>query len=103
MFTLQKLDKVAQARRAFEGSSNLPLGFSNDVIEKFPALKKRNFFCMQRHQARALHYDLRLQLDGGTFSWAIPKGLIGMSKDGESSRMAVETTVHPISYTTHEG
>lgn len=29
--------------------------------------------------------------------------LLGMSKDGESSRMAVETTIHPISYTTHEG
>jgi hypothetical protein len=26
----------------------------------------------------ALHYDLRMQLDGSTFSWAIPKGLIGV-------------------------
>lgn len=73
----------------------------------------------------ALHYDLRIQLDGLTVSWAIPKGLLGeslcvlpvdfmkesglgtdnagISKRGESSRLAVETTLHPISYTVFEG
>ena len=58
-----------------------------------------------------------MQLDGSTVSWAIPKGLLGMSdtrpgghtyaigisKRGESSRLAVETTLHPISYTVFEG
>lgn len=100
-------------------TSVFPWEFPAADLERFPALRKRNFFCIQRHQARALHYDLRLQLDGGTLSWAIPKGLIGasskllgeggaadlagMDKKGESSRMAVQTTIHPISYTTHEG
>ncbi|AAW42055.1 hypothetical protein CNBC7140 [Cryptococcus deneoformans B-3501A] len=78
-------------------------GFSKDVLEKWPALKKRNFWCIQRHSATALHYDLRMHLDGVTVSWAIPKGLLGISKSGEARRMAVETTLHPLWYTIHEG
>ncbi|WWC68315.1 DNA ligase D, 3'-phosphoesterase domain-containing protein [Kwoniella pini CBS 10737] len=78
-------------------------GFTKTEIDRFPALKKRNFWCIQRHSATAMHYDLRMQIDGGTISWAVPKGLIGISKNGESSRLAVETTIHPISYTTYEG
>ncbi|WWC88204.1 DNA ligase D, 3'-phosphoesterase domain-containing protein [Kwoniella dendrophila CBS 6074] len=78
-------------------------GFTRSEIERFPALRKRNFWCIQRHSATAMHYDLRMQVDDGTVSWAVPKGLIGISKKGESSRLAVETTIHPISYTTYEG
>ena len=44
-----------------------------------------------------------MQVDGGTFSWAIPKGLIGLNKVDATSHIAVETTVHPISYTLFEG
>ncbi|RXK42052.1 DNA ligase D, 3'-phosphoesterase domain-containing protein [Tremella mesenterica] len=80
-----------------------PWDFSEEDLGRFPALRKRNFWCIQRHQARALHYDLRMQLDGSTVSWAIPKGLLGISKNGESNRLAVETTLHPISYTVFEG
>lgn len=80
-----------------------PWGFSEEELTRFPALKRRNFWCIQRHQARALHYDLRMQLDGATVSWAVPKGLLGISRTGEANRMAVETTLHPISYTVYEG
>ncbi|WVQ80766.1 hypothetical protein IAT38_002871 [Cryptococcus sp. DSM 104549] len=80
-----------------------PWGFSDAEVERWPALRKRNYWCIQRHSATALHYDLRMQLDGTTFSWAVPKGLIGISKSGEARRMAVETTLHTIDYTTHEG
>ncbi|WVQ96993.1 DNA ligase D, 3'-phosphoesterase domain-containing protein [Kwoniella sp. CBS 9459] len=80
-----------------------PWGFTQEEVDTFPALRRRNFWCIQRHSATAMHYDLRMQVDGGTVSWAVPKGLIGISKNGESSRMAVETTIHPISYTTYEG
>ncbi|WVR05563.1 DNA ligase D, 3'-phosphoesterase domain-containing protein [Kwoniella sp. DSM 27419] len=80
-----------------------PWSFTEEECERYPGLRKRNFWCIQRHSATAMHYDLRMQVDGGTVSWAVPKGLIGISKYGESSRMAVETTVHPISYTTYEG
>ncbi|WVQ71339.1 hypothetical protein IAR50_000867 [Cryptococcus sp. DSM 104548] len=79
-----------------------PWGFSPEVVDRFPALSKRNFWCIQRHSATALHYDLRMQLDGKTVSWAVPKGLLGMSKSGESRRMAVETTLHSIEYTIYE-
>ncbi|WRT66003.1 DNA ligase D, 3'-phosphoesterase domain-containing protein [Kwoniella shivajii] len=80
-----------------------PWGFTKSEIDRFPALRKKNFWCIQRHSATAMHYDLRMQIDGGTISWAVPKGLIGISKNGEANRLAVETTVHPISYTTYEG
>ncbi|ORY32187.1 DNA polymerase ligase-domain-containing protein [Naematelia encephala] len=90
----------AKAPRAQVGSA---WGFSPEEINRFPALRRRNFWCIQRHQARALHYDLRMQLDGSTVSWAIPKGLLGISKRKEAHRLAVETTLHPNSYTTHEG
>lgn len=53
--------------------------------------------------APALHYDLRMQVDGGTVSWAIPKGLLGLNKADESAHIAVETTIHPIDYTVYEG
>lgn len=38
-----------------------------------------SYRCVAKRSALklALHYDLRMQLDGSTFSWAIPKGLIG--------------------------
>ncbi|ORX35487.1 DNA polymerase ligase-domain-containing protein [Kockovaella imperatae] len=117
MWSIHKLN--AKGKRTNEGYPDVPSsqdalqnlqttfdeqwGFTAEDLERFPALRKRNFWCIQRHQARALHYDLRMQLDGATYSWAIPRGLLGMSKDGEVNRLAVETTLHPISYTTHEG
>ncbi|KAK8865594.1 hypothetical protein IAR55_000738 [Kwoniella newhampshirensis] len=80
-----------------------PWGFSKEEVTRWPALKKRNFWCIQRHSATAMHYDLRMQLDSATVSWAIPKGLLGISRSGEANRLAVETSLHPISYTTYEG
>lgn len=88
--------------QAKEGSSRPSIwGFDERTLQQFPALRKRNFACIQEHQATAYHFDLRLQLDGGTFSWAIPKGFLDLQPG--AWQYAIETTIHPISYSTHEG
>ncbi|HUQ02915.1 MAG TPA: DNA polymerase ligase N-terminal domain-containing protein [Kofleriaceae bacterium] len=57
-------------------------------------------FVIQKHAARRLHYDLRLELDGVMLSWAIPKG---PSFDTKTRRLAVRTEDHPLDYAGFEG
>ncbi|HEY7400881.1 MAG TPA: non-homologous end-joining DNA ligase [Actinomycetota bacterium] len=59
-----------------------------------------NSFVIQKHRATRLHYDVRLERDGGMPSWAVPKGLPTVK--GER-RLAVQTEVHPIEYNSFQG
>jgi len=84
--------KEYTSKREFEKTSEPQPGLE--------ARGNRRMFVVHKHAARALHYDLRLELEGVLKSWAVPRG---PSLDPSLKRLAVMVEDHPLDYKDFEG
>ncbi|CCD35713.1 ATP-dependent DNA ligase clustered with Ku protein, LigD [Candidatus Paraburkholderia kirkii UZHbot1] len=88
-----------QRMRSFDKTLE-PSGAATHGARAKPAAQRALSFVIQEHDARRLHYDFRLELDGTLKSWAVPKG---PSLDPSVKRLAVHVEDHPLDYGSFEG
>jgi bifunctional non-homologous end joining protein LigD len=88
-------DRLVTYRSKRDGSKT-PEPVPADV----PDTSSGQSFVIQRHDARNLHYDFRLEHDGVLVSWALPKGV---PTDPKQNHLAVQTEDHPLEYGAFEG
>src|SRR5579884_4244322 len=73
---------------------------SADAKSAWEQLPHGKRFCVQRHRATRMHFDVRLEYNGVLLSWAVPRG---PSLDASKKRLAIQTEDHPIDYGEFEG
>jgi bifunctional non-homologous end joining protein LigD len=90
VMTLKKYREKRDFKETEEPSGRAPRSTKEEPLH----------FCVQKHAARRLHYDFRLECRGILLSWAIPKG---PSLDPSDKRLAIHVEDHPLDYQYFEG